>query len=222
MLMSIKEACRYQNFLESNIRSLTFYINNVSNAVRIKELHLKSKSNSKVEDEEKDMTIERQFDCSVVDISYLIKQLIEEKLKLSLAIDDAKKNLKLNWMENGVNLTLDSAIEYAKKIRDLSNNLKSLVNLKSQKSNKVDRAYTFNAEGNQTSYIYDVEVETEIDFDRTVAVKLYKSLLDKADTLSSEIEKGMLTDSVNYEPLYSVHDSLNEIVEAYIASQSKE
>lgn len=222
MLMSIKEACRYQNFLESNIRSLTFYINNVSNAVRIKELHLKSRSNPKVEDEEKDMTIERQFDCSVVDISYLIKQLIEEKLKLSLAIDDAKKNLKLNWMENGVNLTLDSAVEYAKKIRDLSNNLKSLVNLKSQKSNKVDRAYTFNAEGNQTSYIYDVEVETEIDFDRTVAVKLYKSLLDKADTLSSEIEKGMLIDSVNYEPLYSVHDSLNEIVEAYIASQSKE
>lgn len=219
MSLSIKESFRYHNYLDRTISSLISYIRSTSNAVTVKEVHLKSKSNSEANDEELDMTNERTYSCKVDDIAFLIRQLTDEKLKLSLAVENAKKNLVLDWKENGENLTLDSGVEYAKKCRDLANNLKHLVDLKSSETKKQGKDYKFNAEGNQTTYIYNIEVKTTIEFDRNNVNKLYKKLLNKADILSTQIESAMLKECVKYEPIYDIHDGVAEIVDKYIANK---
>lgn len=214
MKLNIKEACRYQNFLDSVINTLSNYIRDTDNAIKITEIHLKSKNNSDAEDEILDKTTERQFDCSVVDIAYLINNLIGEKCKLSNAIEHAKRGIVINV--DNQEFTLDSALENAKRCRTLSGNIKVLTNLKSRGSKKSGSDYKFNVEGNQIRYVYDVEVVTTIDYDRNNIIKLYKKLVDKADKLSNKIELAMLQDVVDYEMIYDLHDSVEEIVEKYL------
>lgn len=215
-LTSIKESFRTLNILDRHISSLTSYIRNTNNAVKIKEVHLKSKSNSDVTDEELDVSAERTYNCSIDDITFLIRQLIDQKLGLALAVESAKKDLILDWKENGINLTLDTGVEYAKKCRELANNLKSLVDLKSSETKKQGKDYKFNAEGNQTPYVYNIEVKTTIDFNRDNVNDLYKKLLNKADTLSTQIESAMLKEVVEFKSIYDIHDSIAEIVEKYL------
>jgi len=216
MKLNIKEACRYQNFLDSVINTLSGYIRDTDNAIKITEIHLKSKNNSDAEDEILDKTTERQFDCSVVDIAYLINNLIGEKCKLSNAIEHAKRGIVINV--DNQEFTLDSALENAKRCRALSGNIKVLTNLKSRGSKKSGSDYKFNVEGNQVRYVYDVEVVTTIDYDRNNIIKLYKKLVDKADKLSNKIELAMLQDVVDYEMIYDLHDSVEEIVEKYLVN----
>jgi hypothetical protein len=216
MKLNIKEACRYQNFLDSVINTLSSYIRDTDNAIKITEIHLKSKNNSDAKDEILDKTTERQFDCSVVDIAYLINNLIGEKCKLSNAIEHAKRGIVINV--DNQEFTLDSALENAKRCRALSGNIKVLTNLKSRGSKKSGSDYKFNVEGNQVRYVYDVEVVTTIDYDRNNIIKLYKKLVDKADKLSNKIELAMLQDVVDYEMIYDLHDSVEEIVEKYLVN----
>ena len=220
-MLSLKEGCRYQNFIDSTIDTLSYYIRNTDNAFKVKENHIKSKSNPDTQDEELDVTAERQYECSVVDISFLINQLIKEKLKLSNAINSAKREIIIDYNVNNNTLTIDSAIEHAKKSRELAGTLKSLVDLKSSETKKSGSDYKFNVEGNQVAYKYNINVVKTIDFNRETANDLYKKLLNKADTLSTKIESAMLQENVKYTPVYDLHDSVNEIVEKYIISNRK-
>ena len=105
--------------------------------------------------------------------------------KIAAHGDRKRKERSLYWLEGRwQNLTVDSAIEYAKKTRELAERLKYLLNLKTNTTKKVGTDYKFNQEGNQTQYKYNIDVLTEIDFDRNVINTLYKKLLNKADTLS--------------------------------------
>jgi len=218
--LSLKESFRQLNFLEKNISTLSRTLSNTSNAITIKEIHQKSKVNQDAEDETIDMTAERTYpNVSIVDITFLVRQLVNEKLKLSLAIENAKKTLILDWKEDGVNLTLDSSIEYAKKSRELANNLKYLVDIKSSEGKKAGSAYKFNVEGNQVSYKYEILTTSTIDFDRNNVNDLYKKLLNKADVLSTQIESAMLKECVEYEALYDIHDSTAEIVDKYVKNK---
>ena len=217
--ISLKESFRYLNFLEKNISTLSRYLSNTSNAIKVEEIHYKSKTNPDTSDETIDMTSERTYQCNIVDVAFLVKQLTDQKLQLSLAIEDAKKGLILDWKENRVNLTLDSAVEHAKKSRELANTLKSLVDIKASENKKIGNDYKFNVEGNQVSYRYEVVVKSTIDFDRNNVNDLYKKLLNKADTLSMQIENAMLQNIVEFEGLYDIHDSVVEVVEQYISNR---
>jgi hypothetical protein len=203
------------NHLETTISSLSYYVKDTNNAVKIIEKHYKSKSNTETTDEEIDVTTERAYsNATLVDIIYLLKQLVDEKTKLSLAIESAKKNLKLNS-----GLSVDSAVETAKKTRDLANVLKTLVDIKASETKKQGKAYKFNAEGNQMPYYYDINVVKTIDFDRNTVNENYKTLLATADKLSTEIEVAMLNDCVSFEPKYDIHDSVVDIVDKYVANK---
>jgi hypothetical protein len=45
---------------------------------------------------------------------------------------------------------------------------------------------------------------------------LYKKLVSKADIISTQIDSAMLKDTIIYESLYDLHDSIAEVVEKYI------
>jgi hypothetical protein len=67
--------------------------------------------------------------------------------------------------------------------------------------------------------MYEVTVVKTIDFDWNIINSNYKRLLLEADSLSSEIEKAQIKECVNYDFAYSIHDSVTDIVDKYIASK---
>lgn len=219
--ISLKEGFRILNILDKHISTLSIYLSNKSNAVKVEEHHLKSKSNFEVVDEIIDQTIERLYPCSITDISYLILQLTNQKLELSLAIENAKKDLFLDWKENGENLTLDTGVSYCKKIRELSNNLKYLLDIKSSESKSQGSSYKFNVAGDQVKYFYDIEKKVTLDFDKNVVNDLYKKLLQKTDSISTQIELAMLKEIVKFTPIYDIHSSTSEIVDEYMINRDK-
>jgi len=215
--ISLKESFRIINILDQHTSSLLSYISNKSNSLKVEEIHLKSKVTDN-QDEIIDQTTERQYKCSVTDISFLISQLISQKLELSLAIENAKKNLFLDWKENDENLTLDTGILFAKKSRELSNSLKYLLDLKPSEAKSFGKDYIFNLEKNQTEYKYPIEKKTTLDFDRSEINTLYKSMLNRSNTLSIQIEKAMMQDIVEFSPIYDILSSTSEIVEEYLSN----
>ena len=93
------------------------------------------------------------------------------------------------------------------------------MDIKSSEGKKTGSAYKFNVEGNQVSYKYEILTTNTIDFNRNNVNELYKKLLNKADTLSTQIESAMLQSIVRFAPLYDIHDSTTEIVEQYLLSK---
>lgn len=216
----MKESFRYHTYLDNAISSLLQYIRTDGNLFTVTETHQKSKVNQDAQDETIDVTTERKFDCKPEDIAHLVKDLISEKLNLSLAIENGKKYRSIGFNKDGNELSLDSAVELNKQSRSLINNLKYLVDLKSSESKRSGRDFRFNVSGDQISYQYDVEVKRVIDFDRNVIKDLYKKLVAETDMISTKIDEFMLNPhAVTFEPKYTVHDSVEDVVEKYLASR---
>ena len=217
--MNIKQAGRYANYLNSLIYDVESLMNYSSNYLNKTETHLKNSVNPEVNDEVIKIENNRIFTGQIQDMYHLCYKLIDEKLQLSLAIDNAKRNLVIDWKENGVNLTLDTAYEYNKKLRELaSNSMLRLVNLKDSSNKTTGKAYKFNVEGNQSYYVYDIEIDNKIDYDKSKIKDLYKKILDKTDKISILIEQAELEDSVHFNPSYDIRDSLDEIIVNYESS----
>jgi hypothetical protein len=215
-MLSIKEAGRYANYLKGLISGAEYLLGYKQNYMKTTETHFKSKGNPEAQDETIEVVTERHFNCKANDLVYMISELIEEKLKLAMAMENAKNGLTIEWEENGQKLTLDAAIEYNKKLREFIDNFVcNLANVKTTVSKTSGVAYKMNAEGNQTSYRYDVDVKNEIDFDKDVVKDFYKKVQLKTDKISTLIDKAQTSEIVNFEPKYSVHDSLDDIIAAY-------
>lgn len=223
--ISLKESFRTLAYIDRTISSLTSYLSNKNNSISIKETHFKQKSNPDSQNEELDTTTIREYpDASTVDILYLVKNLISEKTKLEIAVENAKRDIEIK-SENNItldnNFSLDSAISNAKQIRNLANVLNGLINIKTDETKKVGQGFKFNLEGNETPYRYDITIVKTIDFDRNIVSDNYKKLLEDADKLSIAIEKAMMEECVEYEFPYSIHDSVADIVSKYLDSRKQ-
>lgn len=217
--MNIKEAGRYANYLNSMIFHLSMQLNMDDNLYKTTEKHLRAKANPDAADEELEKINDAKLACSVNDLAYLIKSLIDEKNQLALAIEAGKNSIRLNWKEDNTNLTIDSACEYNKNLREFAGKLKQISNCKNSETKKQGTDRKFNVEGNQVNYYYDVEIKKTIDFDRDVVVDLYKKTLDKTDEISKQIDEALLKDVVAFEATYSLYDTFEDIIEKYIASK---
>jgi hypothetical protein len=216
-MLTIKDSGRYANYLASlinNVQNLMYYKDNYTKTT---ETHFRSKGNPLAEDEIIENEVDRIFTGQIQDMAYLAQELIQEKLRLALAIEKAKKELNLGWTEDGIELTLDTAYEYNKNLRTLMSDsyVGRALNVKPTIKKSSGRAYMINGEGNQVAYNYDVEVKTELDFDKDVMKKLSKKTLDKADKISTLIDQAELKEIVDFEPTYSVRDSLEDVIALY-------
>lgn len=213
-MISLKEACRYKNFLNNTIASIVNLLNNKSNITEVVETHYKSKGNPNATDEIISEPSERIFTCKANDLVYLVKALTDESLALSIAINKAKSE-KINWEENGEKIDLDTAIEYNKVVRNQIEEFKPLTTIKNKLIKTDGRDYLINGEGNQVSYFYPIEKEVKIDFDKKVVANLVKKLLEKTDKISIAIEEFMLREIVDISPKYNIHDTVEEIIATY-------
>lgn len=215
-MINLKEACRYANYLDDVLYKVGALFDRSENAYKITELHKRSESNPAVADEEVVVTNERIFTKQLSDIAFLYERLLNEKLQLALAINIAKSTHTIAWSENNQMLDLDSAIEYNKKLRNFSQSkLKYLSNKKDSMDKLVGKGFMINAEGNQVAYSYTVEKNYKVDFDKKVISDKSKKLLEKTDKISTLIDEFMLKQIVDFTPAYSLHDSVEDIIEKF-------
>jgi hypothetical protein len=214
-MMKFNEAYNYANFLNGIIGGLENLIFSTGNYTKTTENHLKSKSYSEAQDEVITAEVDRIFTGQVHNLAFLTEKLINEKLKLATAIEAAKANTVVDWKEDGKHLSIDTAIEYNKQIRQLATHLNKLSNAKPSVIKKIGRSYKINVAGDQVPYNYDVEVTTELDYNKNTVKDLYKKLLNKADKISSLLDDAQGKDVVDYTAPYDVHDTLEDIIAAY-------
>lgn len=215
-MLNIKEAGRYANFLHRNIDLLKNFLINDTLIYNTREEHLKSKVLKNESDEIKLIEEKSDLNISLEDAVHLIDLLINKKMELSMAINNAKAETLVDWVENGEKLPLDTAIEYSKNLRSFAiSPLEDLTLNRSEEYIKDGIGYLINNEGNQSQYRYEIKVIKKINYDRNIVKDLYKKTLNKADLLSAAIDKAMLKKSIDFEMEYNIHDSLEDLIESF-------
>ena len=204
--MNLKEAFQAQNRIENLFITLSDYLADDENITVTKEKHFRAKAAEGKVDEELDVT---NYNRKIYDTTKAVKfflNLIDEREKISAAIHAAKTSMSFD---------LDSAVDVNKKRHQAINVLRIMRQLKSKGTLKKDfgTGYVFNKEGNQTSYNYDVEVVTTIDFDRNKIRDLIQKLQTKADEISNKIDAALITTKVDYTLPFDVHADLAEILD---------
>lgn len=206
--MILKEAFRFQNYLNRLVSECAEVLTEQNFVNTTTQHHLKSKAVAGVEDE--DIVIENEvkvpFDPD--DAIEFLNFLAVYKEQLTKAISDAKRA--------HAELDIDGELANNSTRRTVNTLLKKLGSARLRKAKTRSTAYTFNNEGNQTSYYYDVEITTEPKYDVERAATLAKAFANNADEASTAIDKAMVEIEVDFEPMFTVNDSFEDAIKAYL------
>lgn len=205
--MYLKEAFRYQNYLNELISATTSYLTTGQYTTKTVQEHLRKKANPDAENEVIDLTAERTLTCTANQMVDFLQHLIDEKQKLTKAISDAKKNCGID---------IDAEVANNRIRQSVAATLSRMGNMKPTERMTRAYAYKFNAEGNQVQYAYEVKEVTTIDFDRNKVKGISKKLIQCADEASTAIDKAMVELAVDYNPNYSVNDSFEDAIEQFL------
>lgn len=202
--MNLKEAFRYQNFLDRVFTQVASAMIYPDNLLQVTKNHMRSKAISSAEDETEKVEVPELI-CPKAAVT-LALQIIDEREKLTTAIGAAKQSLP------GELADMDAAIE-ANKYRQLAaERIRMMLKTKAGKRVEKGTGYTFNSEGNQVSYYYDVEVSTEERFDREKMKSIMQDLLKKSDQVSVQIDEAVVNTKVEYEAPWDVNTSLEDLI----------
>ncbi len=210
--MILKEAYRYQNFLDRLLSEAQSYMNSETFITNVKQIHHRKKANPAAEDEVIEEVAKKKlndtYNSMPVDftpmqiVDFAVKAL-EEKEKLSLAIVTAKKTTKID---------IDHSIAMNKKRQEFVSSLNFMNGIKNRETKSRGTDYKFNQEGNQISYYYDIDEIITIDFDRNDIKGLIKKLTKQSDELSITLDGLLITTEVDYIPVWDINDSLEDII----------
>lgn len=204
-MMNLKEAFRYQNFLDELLGIAYSYLNNKNFVVSTVETHLKSQVNPDAKDEV--IEVQKPYDVEFTPnelIDFVVK-VVNEKEKISNIISDVKMRTEID---------IDVAIALNKKKQGFARVLQSLSNIKSGEKVKNASDYKFNTDGNQVSYYYKINEVTQIDFNRNDVRGLYKKLLKETDEVSTKLDSILINTELDFNPSWDINDSFEECVVA--------
>lgn len=202
--MNLKEAFRYQNFLDRLLSQTLTTMSIQDNLMEVSKIHRRSKAISSGEDETEVPEVAELVEPNVA-IS-LAMSIVKEKETLTQAIDQAKRNLA-----GGVG-DMDAAIEANKCRQSVADRIRAVLRCKNGKRVERGTGYTFNGEGNQVPYIYDVEVTTKERFDRAKLKAIMQELLSEADKVSAQIDEAVVNTTVDYKNPWDVNLSFEDII----------
>ena len=206
MAFVLKEAFRYQNYLESLITSADRYLRDTNNVMKITEKHLRSKVQTEAEDETKTNVADRALNVTPDKLIEFVTLVYKEKALLSQAINEAKiQHCSDMDMSMALNKTRQRIVETFKRVAALKN----------RKVTSKGVAYCFNGEGNQVEYYYDLEIVSEADFDRLKLKKIIKDMSSESDVISTRIDYYLSSVPVNYEPAFDINETFEELVENF-------
>ena len=207
--MNIKEAFRYQNYLDNMMQRANMYLSCVVNVTKTKQTHFRKKANPDAEDETLEDTQKRAL--GEYEVNRLVSfycALADEKIGLCDAIDDAK----CNYMP----LRYDASLAANRCRQAVANTLRHMASIKSTEAVSTERGYKLNANGEQVPYVYDMKSVTTIDFDRDIVKKLAKAYTDRANDVSDMLDRALLDIEVVFTPRFNMMESFEETVESFM------
>lgn len=202
--MNLKEAFRYQSFLDSNMRRAMSEISR-SNCLKTTKTHHKNKANPDAEDVVEVVEHDSNYVPGDAIVKFML-WLVKEREELSMAITDAKAALGFD---------IDAAVEANKFRQRTSGAIKSMLEYTRASTTTQGRDYKFNVEGNQTPYVYDIDVLFEPEYDVQFAKKTMRDMVAEAERVSTEIDRAMVNSEVKYEPKFDVFESFGDIIETF-------
>lgn len=205
--MYLKEAFRYQNYLNSLIDRAVSYLTQSQYVTKTKQEHMRKKANPEAEDETIDVVASRPIDFTANELVSFLEHVVVSKDELTQAISAAKKNATVD---------IDAAIANNRIRQKISNVLTNMGNMRASERMVKAYGYKFNTVGDQVQYTYDVKEVTTIDFDRNKVKSLGKRLIEEADKVSAQVDKLMVELNVEYSPEFSVNDSFEDAVAQFL------
>ena len=201
--MILKEAYRYQNYLQRLINEARNYLVKSDFTTTTKQTHYKNKANS--DDNDESLVVDKPYEVEFTpnDIIGFVMDAISEKEKLSKAISKAKKNADID---------LDVSGSMNKTKQEYISILTVLEKTKSKKNTKTGSGYKFNVNGDQVPYYYEIEEVVTIDFDRNKVKDLIKKLRRETDEVSQDMDKALVTVEVDYAPRWDVDTPLEDVI----------
>lgn len=206
--MNLKESFRHQSFLDALMTEAKMFIMSKENALQVTKTHHKNKANPDEENVVEDIISKDPFGND--DVMRFMEYLIDERYKLTLAINKAKMRAEFD---------IDAAIEVNKFRRVTADAIKIMLSHNPGTRIESGRAYKFNVEGNQMPYTYDIEVCSEDSYNRENAKLLFKKLTEAADKTSSDIDKVFVMTEVDYECKFDVNESFKDIMTEFLKSK---
>lgn len=210
--MKLKEAFRYMNYLDSLNRESRRYLTSRENSTIITETHYKSKANPEAADEVLTNKQLRENWNQHKDIMLMVAfclDLLREKRELSVAVAKVKAEQEFR---------LDTELAINKARQELLSELKMTVRSSaSGKRIRSDKAYKFNAEGNQVPYYYQVEETVEPAFDVQRLKAKIRELQNTADEVSAEADAVLVNTEIAFNPKYNLSDTFDDAFEAFLA-----
>lgn len=205
--MNLKEAFRYQNFLDRLLNQTMATLSIQDNLLEVSKLQRRGKAIAGGEDETEVAEVPELVapDAAIS----LALSIVKEKEALTKAIGVSKGNLA-----GGVG-DMDAAIETNKCRQSVAEKIRSVLRIKSGKRVERGTGYTFNGEGNQVPYIYDVEVTTIERFDRAKLKATMQDLLSEADKVSAQIDEAVVNTKVDYTAPWDVNASFEDILSTF-------
>lgn len=208
--MNLKESFRYQNFLDMMMRAASASIQQRDHCLKVTKTHLRSKANPDASDVTE--TVEGEVFFANDDVVAFMAWLVNEREKLTTAIGAAKASIGFD---------IDASIETNKFRQTVNGSIKNMLRYTPTKRVEQGRDYKFNVEGNQTPYIYEIEVVSEEAYDKTGAKTLMREMISKADEVSAAIDAAMINTKVDYEPVFDVNETFDDVMTDFLAKVLK-
>ena len=205
-MITLKKSFELQNYLSQLLNNALCVLSLNDNITTTKQKHLRKKSYSEAEDEEIIVKKSHDFPFTINDLVKFIDVLIKEIDKLTKAVNYAK-------FYDGKNF--DAMIAMNNKKRNILRRYEMMASLKPTESIIKGQAEKFNEAGEQVTYRYDIEQVTTIDYDRNEIKKKVSQLRKEVDETSDAIDAMQLQSMVDYDPIFEIGDSLEDVVENF-------
>lgn len=207
--MNLKEAFRYQNFLDRIFGAACISIEKRDHCLTQTRNHLYNKVNPDMENVKEEVKTEEDFFAND-DVIQAMLFLIEEKEKLSIAINKAKESIDMD---------IDAAVSVNKYRQLLNKSVAFMMRLKPCTRIETGIAQKFNSTGDPVDYKYDVEVTSVEAYDRKAAKKIMKEVISEADKTSAAIDFVKVNTTVDYTPVFDVNDSFEDVMNTFLEMQ---
>lgn len=209
MKLSLKKSFELQNKLANLIESTERLLYKDEFMFERTIHHYKSRVNSEAADEDEVLSESENFNFTQAQLIDFYVYLINTKIGVSDAIEDAKIKSDYTKIVNGNIIR-----------REMLKTLQTIYSLKSHTLKTTRTAYKFNADGEQVEYEYDAEVVNTINFDRNAVRAIKNRVANETNEASERIDKCLATIEVEIEPLlFDVDDTLEDAVQSFIENK---
>ena len=211
--MTLKEAFRYQNKLQTLMDEAQGILSREHNVTKVESTYLRKKVMAEAENETTVDVPDTEYSEQITEMAGFLLYLLEQREGLARGIRAAKDKLPID---------MDSEVSLNSKRQSIASTFKRMADLRSSEVliPHGGTGYRFNTDGNQVSYKCDVKRVTTINFDRNIVRKYLAAMNKKADEASAELDRCLVNGIVEYDAPSDVNDSFADVFAVYLEKKA--